>query len=36
VFLTATLTFVAYLLVRRDDIDRRDARRAERDRGDRP
>jgi hypothetical protein len=36
VFLTATLTFVAYLLVRRDDIDRRDARQAERDRGDRP
>jgi hypothetical protein len=35
VFLTAALTFVAYLFVRRDDIDRRDVRQAERDSGDR-
>jgi uncharacterized membrane protein len=36
VFLTAALTFIAYLFVKRDDIDRRDTRQAERDRGERP
>jgi uncharacterized membrane protein len=36
VFITAALTFLAYTFINRDDIDRRDARQAERDRGERP
>ncbi len=35
VFITAALTLVAYLLVRRSDIDRQDQRRSLRDGGDR-
>lgn len=33
VFITGVMTVIAYLFVRRSDIDRRDQRRAERDRG---
>ncbi len=33
VFVTAALTLVAYLIVRRGDIDRRETRQAERDEG---
>ncbi len=33
VFITAALTFVAYLFVRRNDIDRRDERQVDRDGG---
>ncbi len=36
VFITAGLTLLAYTFIRRDDIDRRDSRQAERDRGERP
>ncbi len=33
VFITGVMTVIAYLFVRRSDIERRDQRRAERDRG---
>ncbi len=35
VFITAALTYLAYTFVRRDDIDRRETRQGERDRGER-
>ncbi len=36
VVITAVLTYLAYILVRRDDIDRQDTRQGEHERGERP